>query len=112
MTADIRIVRLWRAQASPDGVPQYLAHFDAVVAPGLLGTRGFLGSRIVQRDVSDGVELLVATFWESFEALRAFTGDDVSRAVVDPAARAALLHADDRAVNYEVIRTVPLQTPP
>lgn len=112
MTADIRIVRLWRAEAAPDRVPVYLAHFEAEVAPRLLGTRGFLGARVVRRDVSEGVELLVATFWESSDALRAFTGPDVSRAVVHPAARAALLRVDDHAVNYQVVRTVTVPAPP
>ena len=112
MTADIRIVRLWRAEALPDRIPDYLEHFEAQVAPRLLGTRGFLGARIVQRGVSAGVELLVATFWESIEALRAFTGDDVSSAVVHPTARAALLRVDDRAMNYEVVRTLTVPTPP
>jgi heme-degrading monooxygenase HmoA len=84
-------------------LPLYLAHFEAEVAPFLLQTPGFRGSRILRHDLPEAVELVVLTFWESLDAVRRFTGDEVERAMVDPRAREILLQVDDRGTNYQII---------
>jgi hypothetical protein len=46
------------------------------------------------------------------DAIRAFAGTDVERAVVEPVAVAALIEYDTRARHYEVIEEVPLPPQP
>ena len=60
---------------------------------------GFAGAYLLRRDlVEDGtVELTAHTFWESPEAIRAFAGDDITVAIVEPEARAMLLDFDRTA---------------
>ena len=55
-----------------------------------------------RRDVGAVVEFVVATRWSSLAAIEAFAGADMDRAVVEPAARAALTRFDDRATHYDV----------
>jgi hypothetical protein len=63
-----------------------------------------LGVSICRRSVEDGVEFQVTTIWRSLEEIRSFAGEDVTRAVVPPAAQAMMVRYDDRAVHYEIVQ--------
>jgi heme-degrading monooxygenase HmoA len=52
------------------------------------------------------VEFLVLTRWASMDAIRAFAGDDVGKAVVEPEAVQALLSFDRTVQHYEVVQEV------
>jgi heme-degrading monooxygenase HmoA len=91
------IARLWRGRAA--GSPEaYLRHFRERVRPALERLAGHRGSHVlVAKD-----EIMVLTFWDSMEAVRAFAGDDPERAVVEPEARAVLATFEDFVRHYEV----------
>ena len=55
------------------------------------------------RRLDERIEFLVLTRWQSIEAIRGFAGSDISKAVVEPAAAAALLDFDASVQHYEVI---------
>ncbi|HEX2618833.1 MAG TPA: hypothetical protein VHL11_01765 [Phototrophicaceae bacterium] len=97
------IIRSWRCIASGENVVKYMAHFQYSVLPELRQLAGFQRGYILQKPAGDGVELTVLTFWESMDAIRGFAGDDVERAVVEPAAQAVLRSFDSRVTHYEVI---------
>jgi len=92
------IARVWRGVAADAGA--YLRHFDGSVLPALQKIAGFQGTRVLRREK----EILVTTFWESMDAVRAFAGADPEKAVVEPEARAALVAFDDFVRHYEVVR--------
>jgi len=96
------IARLWRGHADTATADGYLRHFTAVVAPGLKGLDGHRGAWLLRRDVEGRTEFVALTLWDSRRSIEAFTGPDISRAVVEPEARAALSDFDDFATHYEV----------
>jgi heme-degrading monooxygenase HmoA len=57
---------------------------------------------LLERPVSDAVEIVVITFWESVDAIRAFAGADLEGAVVADEAAALLTQFDRRVRHYEV----------
>ncbi|MEZ5289398.1 MAG: antibiotic biosynthesis monooxygenase, partial [Vicinamibacterales bacterium] len=69
------IVRLWRGRADGAGAPAYRAHFESAVRTTLARIPGFREASLLERPIEDGVEFLVLTEWESWEAVRAFAGD-------------------------------------
>jgi heme-degrading monooxygenase HmoA len=69
----------------------------------LLRLPGFIGAHLSRRTIGDRVEFLVLTRWQSIDAIRVFTGADVGKAVVEPAAMAALTDFDSTVQHYEVI---------
>ena len=97
------IVRTWRGRAAASNRAAYPDHFRKNVLPELKEIAGFLGASLLQRDRQDEVEFLVLTRWASIAAVRAFAGDDVSRAVVEPEAVAALVGFDRSVRHYEVV---------
>ena len=97
------VVRFWRgygAVASQDAYPKHLLEG---VRPKLAQLPGFRGLYLLRRRHPDEVEFLVLTLWESMEAIRAFAGPAPEQAVVEPAARAALLRYDPLVSHYEVL---------
>jgi hypothetical protein len=57
---------------------------------------------LLERAVSDGVEIVVLTFLRSLDAVRGFAGDDLGRAVVAEEAAALLTRFDREVRHYEV----------
>ncbi len=100
-----RIVRTWSATADADGAGRYSRYFTGTLLPELRKLPGFEGAFLLRRDLdSDGtVELTAHTFWASLEMIRAFTGDDVTVAVVEPTARAMPLDFDRTATHRGVV---------
>jgi heme-degrading monooxygenase HmoA len=97
------IIREWRSRAALSKATAYPAHFRMNVLPELLRIPGFLGAHLSSRQIDGGIEFLVLTRWRSMEAIRSFAGSDISKAVVEPAAVAALIDFDTGVQHYEVI---------
>ena len=84
----------------------YPRHFRDNVMPALRELPGFSGAYLSWRRCGDSIEFLVLTQWQSMDAIRSFAGNDVEKAVVEPAAVAALLDFDSYVHHYEVIESV------
>jgi len=98
------IVRMWRGRAPSSNPLAYGEHFRRQVLPELERIEGFLGASLLRQIGPDDVEFLVLTRWASMDAIRAFAGDDVGRAVVEPDAIAALVSFDRTVRHYEVVQ--------
>ena len=100
------IIREWRGRAASDNTDAYPMHFRTNVLPELQEMPGFLGADLSRRQHGGLVEFLVLTRWESLDAIKAFAGDDIGRAVVEPGAIAALVEYDARVQHYDALETV------
>jgi heme-degrading monooxygenase HmoA len=97
------IVRIWRGWAALANAVDYPAHFRRRVLPELRATEGFLEAKLLRRDLTDRIEFMVMTRWQSLDAIRAFAGAALDRAVVEPGALAALEAFDETVLHYQVI---------
>jgi heme-degrading monooxygenase HmoA len=100
------IIREWRGRASAERATAYPRHFHEHVVPELRKLRGFIGAHLSRRDLGGKLEFLVLTRWQSLDAVRAFAGADVGKAVVEPGAAAALTDFDATVQHYEVVEEV------
>jgi heme-degrading monooxygenase HmoA len=96
------VVRVWKGESDAAGAEAYFAHVTGHVAAELATLPGFRGMTVWRRAAGTTVEFVVTTRWASMAAIEAFAGDDVTRAVVEPAARAVLTRFDDTASHYEI----------
>lgn len=97
------IARIWHGRALPARAHEYTRHFTDAVVPALKQLAGHRGAWLLMRDVGGNTELLALTLWESLDAIKAFAGDDVNAAIVEPEGRAVLSDFDDFARHYEVV---------
>lgn len=100
------IIREWRGRASRTRAGEYPAHFRTSVVPELRDVPGFLGATLSERAEGERIEFVVLTRWKSMDAIRAFAGDDLDRAVVEPGAIAALTDYDRSVRHYQVLAEV------
>jgi heme-degrading monooxygenase HmoA len=103
---DALIVRTWRGRAPLSNPLAYVNHFRRNVLPQLRRIEGFLGASLLREDQPEDIEFLVLTRWASMDAIRAFAGEFVSRAVVEPDAAAALVSFDKTVQHYQVVEEV------
>ncbi len=96
------IVRLWRGRARPGSADAYQQHVTTAVFPRLQQIEGYLGARVLRREVAGRTEFLVMTEWQSWDAIRAFTGGTPDVAVVEPEARAVLDDFDTYVEHFEL----------
>jgi len=100
------IIREWRGRAPRARSNEYPLHFRIRVVPELRDVPGFLGATLSKREEGELVEFVVLTRWRSLDAVRAFAGADLDRAVVEPGAVAALSDYDHTVRHYEVLEEV------
>ena len=97
------IARVWRGIAVPEKADNYIAHLQQAVLPELNQIYGFRGANVLRRDLNNGVEFTVQTLWESMDAIRKFTGENVEAAVVAPAARPFFREFDSTVTHYQIV---------
>jgi len=96
------IARLWRGQATSENADAYARHFNHTVTASLKTMAGHRGAWLLRRDADGQTEFLAMTLWESRQAIEAFTGPDIDKAIVEPEGRAVLSSFDDFARHFEV----------
>ena len=100
------VVRIWKGYGSAESVDRYCrTHFAAAVLPQLQALDGFLAANVLTRRFGDETQVVVATVWESIEAIKAFAGDDYERAVVEPVVRDLLTRFDDDVAHFTLALT-------
>ena len=57
--------------------------------------------RRAQARVKDKTEFLLLSLWESYEAIRAFAGEDLEQAVYDSKDKEFLLELESKVTHYE-----------
>lgn len=97
------ILRLWKGCATAAKAGDYIRHASQTVFPQIQSLPGHRGAYLLRRSVGNGIEFLVLTLWASMDAVRGFAGPDPEKAVVEPAARAALSHFEETVTHYEVV---------
>jgi heme-degrading monooxygenase HmoA len=97
------ISRQWRGLAHANQAQNYVAHLRTETFPSLKNIPGFVDASILARACGGGVEFLVATRWESLDAIAKFAGADAEAAVLPAKAAAMMIEYDPRARHFEVI---------
>jgi heme-degrading monooxygenase HmoA len=99
------IARVWKGTAPLESADAYQQHVRRQVFPKLSRLDGYVSGLVLRHDEGSGVDFLVITQWTSLEAIRAFAGDDIERAVVEPDARALLSYAAPTARHFQIVAT-------
>ena len=97
------ILRMWKGQASAEKADQYVRHATRAVFPKLQKIEGHRGTYLLRHPIKGGAEFVVLTLWDSTEAIREFSGEDLDHAVVDPEAQSLLTGFDERVTHFEVV---------
>jgi len=98
------IVRIWHGWTTPENAEAYEHLLLEEIFPGIAakGVAGYKGIRLLRRPVGDEVEFITIMTFDSWDAVKAFAGEDYERAYVPPKAREVLARFDECSQHYEV----------
>jgi heme-degrading monooxygenase HmoA len=99
------IARFWTAKIAKAHAPAYANHLKSQVLTTLRKVDGYVGAKLLERETSDGVEIVVVTLWESLDSIKKFAGPDLEKAVVSDDIVSLFLQYDKRVRHYKVILT-------
>ena len=67
------------------------------------GVSGYRGIQLLRRAIEDDeVEFITIMWFDPWDAVKQFAGEDYERAYVPPAAREVLARFDERSQHYEI----------
>ncbi len=99
--------RIWRGWTKPENADEYEVLLKAEVFPGIAGKNvpGYRGIQLFREPADEGkdeVEFVTIMWFDSWEAVRRFAGENYERAYVPPRAQEVLERFDERSRHYEV----------
>src|SRR6059036_4069775 len=97
------IARIWRGAVRHEDRDRYAHYMRETGVKEYAETSGNRAVLMLRRDEGDRTEFVMLTLWESWDAIRAFAGDDVERAVFYPEDDDYLIERDLTATHYEVV---------
>ena len=97
------IARFWSARTTPSQAPAYADHLRKQVLSTVKEVDGYTGAMLLEREVSDEIEIIVITFWQSLDSIRGFSGSDLEAAVVSDEVMPLFTQFDQRVRHYELI---------
>ena len=98
------VVRTWKGATRAADADAYAEYMDETGVAALAGTPGNEGVQMWRRVEGDRAEFVVVSWWESREAIAAFAGEDIERAVFYPEDERFLVERDLTVTHYDVIR--------
>jgi heme-degrading monooxygenase HmoA len=97
------IARLWHGRVPHAKAAAYRAFLNDRAIADYRAVAGNLGVRILERERDDATHFVTLTFWESWESIHGFAGDDIDVARYYPEDSDFLLEFEPRVVHYEVV---------
>jgi heme-degrading monooxygenase HmoA len=97
------IARVWQGVTPEKKSDRYLEYLKRTGVKDCTATAGNRGVYVLRRNSEGRGEFLFISLWESYEAIRAFAGKDVDRAVYYPEDREFLLEMEPKVRHYEVV---------
>jgi len=96
------IARTWRGWTRPEDADAYLEYLRETGLKAYRATPGNRGAWALQRDDGDRTEIVTLSFWDSLDAVRAFAGEDVERAVFYPEDDRFLVEREETVRHYRL----------
>lgn len=101
------VARIWRGLTARAKADEYVRYLEVTGVRECRATPGNRGVLVLRRLDGDRAEFLLISFWDSLDAVRAFAGPDVERAVYYPEDPEFLLELEPSVRHYEVLSGSP-----
>ncbi len=97
------IARTWHGVVPRSRGDEYYRYLQETGLKEYREAQGHRGTFVLRRDEGDRTHFLLLTWWESYDAIRAFAGRDFARAVYYPRDREFLLELEPTVTHYEIL---------
>jgi len=88
----------------PENADTYETLLKSEIFPGIASKNvpGYRGIQLFRRPLDNEVEFITIMWFESWDAVKQFAGEDYENAYVPPKARSVLTRFDDKSKHYEI----------
>jgi heme-degrading monooxygenase HmoA len=97
------IARTWHGVVRASDADAYHRYLLETGVPEYKATPGNRGVYVLRQPQGDTAHFLLLTLWDSWDAIRAFAGDDIEKAKYYPEDERYLLELEPRVSHYEVM---------
>lgn len=97
------IARIWRGWTRTEDADEFVAYVHRTGIAASRATPGNRAAYILRRSEGDRTEFITMTFWSSFDAIKAFAGEDVEQAVFYPEHDRFLVDRETTVRHFDVI---------
>ena len=96
--------RIWHGWTILENADTYETLLKSEIFPGIASKNvpGYRGIQLFRRPLNDEVEFITIMWFESWDAVKQFAGEDYENAYVPPKARSVLSRFDDKSQHYEI----------
>lgn len=96
------IARIWHGIVPEAKADAYFDYMDGTGFTNYKKTPGFIDLKVLRSNKEGLTHYLILTFWESYEAIRKFAGDDYTKAQYYPEDKEFLIEFEELVNHYEV----------
>ena len=97
------IARLWRGVTKKEHGDVYYEYLHETGIKNYLATEGNRGVKVLKRDVDNGTEFTLISFWDSYESIKKFAGEDINKARYYPEDDKYLIDRGPEMKHFEVL---------
>ncbi|HTZ55679.1 MAG TPA: hypothetical protein VMB20_11505 [Candidatus Acidoferrum sp.] len=99
------VARIWRGRVRPGLLEEYRRYVTRVCLPDYRAIAGNLGAYVFTKENGDHGDVITLSYWDSYESIARFAGDDVDRARYYPEDPRFLVDFPERVEHFEVTDT-------
>jgi antibiotic biosynthesis monooxygenase (ABM) superfamily enzyme len=98
------IGRIWHGWTTPENADVYENLLKMEIFPEIAAKNvpGYRGIQLFRRPLDDEVEFITIMWFDAWDSVRQFAGEDYEKAYVPPNAREVLSRFDERSQHYEI----------
>jgi antibiotic biosynthesis monooxygenase (ABM) superfamily enzyme len=98
------IGRIWHGWTKPEDADKYEQLLKEEIFPGIAAKKvtGYRGIQLFRRSLENEIEFITIMWFDSWDAVKQFAGEDYEKAYVPPIAREVLERFDERSQHYEI----------
>jgi len=95
------ITRVWHGRTKTTDAVAYLTYVKETGIRGYTLTKGNLGSQIWQQQEGDITHIVVVSWWDGYESIKAFAGEDIAIARYYDEDKRYLLEFEPHVQHYD-----------
>jgi heme-degrading monooxygenase HmoA len=95
------ITRFWHGKTKTSDAAEYRSYVIETGIRGLTSTSGNLGAQVWQQEDGDTTHIIVLSWWDNYESIKAFAGEDIATARYYDKDKKYLLEMEPHVQHYE-----------